>query len=90
MPAALQFDRVAKRYGRHDVLKGVNLVVEPQEFIALVGINGAGKTTLIKALLDFCAIDGGTIQIFGIDHRKTGARAGLAFLPERFVPPSFA
>ncbi|MGH8604574.1 MAG: ABC transporter ATP-binding protein, partial [Gammaproteobacteria bacterium] len=44
----------------------------------------------IKALLDFCAIDGGTIQIFGIDHRKTGARAGLAFLPERFVPPSFA
>ncbi|MGH8658307.1 MAG: ABC transporter ATP-binding protein [Gammaproteobacteria bacterium] len=90
MPASLQLDRVAKRYGRHDVLNGVDLVVEPQEFIALVGINGAGKTTLIKALLDFCAIDGGTIQIFGIDHRQTEARARLAFLPERFIPPSFA
>ncbi len=87
---ALQLDHVAKRYGRHDVLKGVDLVVEPQEFIALVGVNGAGKTTLIKALLDFCAIDGGTIQLFGIDHRQTGARARLAFLPERFIPPSFA
>lgn len=90
MQPTVRFEQVTKRYGRHEVLKGVNLVVEPQEFIALVGINGAGKTTLIKALLDFCTIDGGTIQIFGIDHRQTSARARLAFLPERFIPPSFA
>ncbi|MGH8579167.1 MAG: ABC transporter ATP-binding protein [Gammaproteobacteria bacterium] len=86
----MQLERVAKRYGRHNVLKGVDLVVEHQESIALVGTNGAGKTTLIKALLDFCVIDGGTIQIFGIDHRQTQAPARLAFLPERFTPPSFA
>ncbi len=90
MTTALRFDQVVKNHGHLSVLNGVNLVVRANEYLALVGINGAGKTTLIKALLDFCAIDGGTIQIFGIDHRKTSARARLAFLPERFIPPSFA
>ncbi len=85
----LELDSVAKAYGKQVVLSKVDLVVDEGEFFGLVGVNGAGKTTLIKAMLDFCGIDDGTIEFFGITHRDTQARSRLAFLPERFVPPYF-
>ena len=86
---ALAIESVAKSFGRQPVLERVTLRVSAGEFVGLVGLNGAGKTTLIKGLLDFAALDAGTISIFGVDHRRTRARERLAFLPERFNPPYF-
>ena len=86
---ALRFQHVTKRYGATQVLRGLDLEIGSGEFFGLVGMNGAGKTTLIKCLLDFCALDGGSIEIFGLSHRLTEARKPLAFLPERFMPPYY-
>lgn len=86
---ALRFHQLAKRYGDASVLQGVDLEVGAGECVALVGVNGAGKTSLMKCLLDFCATDGGSIAIFGRDHRQPAARAPLGFLPERFTPPYY-
>ena len=86
---ALRFHQVAQRYAALPVLKGIDLTVGAGEFFGLVGVNGAGKTSLIKCLLDFCALDGGRIDIFGRSHRLPAARAPLAFLPERFMPPYY-
>jgi len=86
---ALRFDGLGKSYGRMPALADLSLEIRRGEFIALIGVNGAGKTTLIKCLLDFCAVDRGRIEIFGIDHRQTAARTRLAYLPERFNPPYF-
>lgn len=86
---AIHIHRLYKGFKGRGVLKGVNLQVKPGEYFGLVGMNGAGKTTLIKALLDFCQIDQGHIRIFGAEHRLTGARQRLAFLPERFNPPYY-
>lgn len=86
---ALRFHQLAKRYGDTSVLQGVDLEVAAGESVALVGVNGAGKTSLMKCLLDFCAVDGGSIAIFGRDHRQPAARAPLGFLPERFTPPYY-
>jgi ABC-2 type transport system ATP-binding protein len=86
---ALRFDRVSKVYAGVSALEDFSLEVRRGEFIALVGVNGAGKTTLIKCLLDFCDADRGAIEIFGVPHRETAARAQLAYLPERFNPPFF-
>jgi ABC-2 type transport system ATP-binding protein len=85
--AALQFDAVRKRFGRVTVLDGVTFEVPAGAAFGLAGLNGAGKTTLIKCMLDLAAPDGGEIRIFGETHRQAHARARLAFLPERFVPP---
>jgi ABC-2 type transport system ATP-binding protein len=87
--SAVRFDQVRKSYDRLPVLKGIDLDVAPGATFGLVGINGAGKTTLIKCLLDFCHIDDGGIEIFGTRHTDSQARARLAFLPERFMPPYY-
>ncbi|MBI5920540.1 MAG: ABC transporter ATP-binding protein [Betaproteobacteria bacterium] len=86
---AIRFKNVAKRYGTTQVLSDVDLEVCQGEFFGLVGMNGAGKTTLVKCLLDFCALDGGSIEIFGVSQRLTQARRPLVFLPERLIPPYY-
>jgi len=65
----------------------VNLAVGAGESLALVGVNGAGKSTCIKALLDLCEVDSGTIEVFGTPHTEPRARSRVAYLPERFLPP---
>ena len=86
---ALRFQQVDKRYGQARVLRGVDLELRAGECFGLVGVNGAGKTSLIKCLLDFCALDGGAIDIFGQPHSRPASRAPLGFLPERFTPPYY-
>ncbi|WP_343729484.1 ABC transporter ATP-binding protein [Duganella sp.] len=86
---ALRFQQVTKRYGTASVLHGVDLELRSGECFGLVGVNGAGKTSLIKCLLDFCALDGGSIEIFGQPHHQPAARQPLGFLPERFTPPYY-
>lgn len=86
---ALRFARVTKHYANTRALAEFSLDVRRGEFFGVIGVNGAGKTTLLKSLLDFCDIDGGSIEIFGVSHRLTRARARLAFLPEHFTPPFY-
>jgi cell division transport system ATP-binding protein len=48
----IHFDRVSKEYPASGlVLEDISFVIEPKEFISLVGPSGAGKTTLLKLLL---------------------------------------
>jgi len=88
-PVALRAEGLVKRFGTRPALDGVTLEVGPGAAAGLVGANGAGKTTFIKCALDLCAADAGRIEIFGVDGRQPAARARLAYLPERFVPPYY-
>lgn len=86
---ALHFQQIVKSYDKKPALRQIELTIQKGEFFGLVGMNGAGKTTLLKCMLDFCALDSGIIDIFGVSHRLTEARKPLAFLPERFMPPYY-
>ncbi|MBU4212527.1 MAG: ATP-binding cassette domain-containing protein [Verrucomicrobia bacterium] len=52
------------------VLEDVNLTIEPDRVIALVGENGSGKTTLIKLLCRLYDPSTGKITVDGIDLRQ--------------------
>ena len=87
--AAFRAEGLVKRFGARRALDGVSISVGPGIAMGLVGANGAGKTTFIKCALDLCAADAGRVEIFGLDSRQAAARARLAYLPERFVPPYY-
>jgi len=87
--AAFRAEGLVKRFGARRALDGVGMEVAPGASMGLVGANGAGKTTLLKCALDLCAADAGRVEIFGLDCRQAAARARLAYVPERFVPPYY-
>jgi branched-chain amino acid transport system ATP-binding protein len=61
----LEITDLCSRYGRIDVLKGVNLDVKAGEVVALIGSNGAGKTTLLHALSGVQPISNGQVTFLG-------------------------
>ena len=63
--AVLEARGVRKAYGRHQVLRGVDLTVEPGQLVAMVGENGAGKSTLLKTLAGTLPADAGTVRLAG-------------------------
>ena len=67
----IEFRNVHFRYpgAETDVLKDINLRINPGERIALVGLNGAGKTTLVKLLTRLYDPTQGQILLDGIDLR---------------------
>lgn len=67
---------------RRQVLRGVDLSLEPGENVALIGRSGCGKTTLLRALLLLDSpgpADAGEILLDGEPVRRGGARALRAF-----------
>jgi len=61
------FEGVIKEYGGQRVLHGVDLAVEPGEFVSLLGPSGCGKTTALRVLAGLERADGGTVRIGGTD-----------------------
>jgi ABC-type multidrug transport system ATPase subunit len=82
--------QLRKRYGRHDVLDGLDLVARPGEVTLLVGANGCGKTTTLRVLCGLSKPDAGTVRVAGVDvaASRVAALAAVAFLPQspRFHP----
>jgi len=56
-------------YGESEILRGIDLEVQPGEVIAFVGRTGTGKSTLMDLLLRFHDPTSGSIEIDGIDLR---------------------
>jgi len=54
-------------FGKTEVLKGINLAIEPGEFFTFLGPSGSGKSTLLRAIAGFGPEPGGTILIGGDD-----------------------
>ena len=79
---ALDARGIRKSYGTHQVLRGVDLRVEPGQILGLLGRNGAGKSTLITILCGLRRADSGTASI--CDHRPTSTEAArsIGYAPQ--------
>ena len=49
-PPVLQIQGLHKRFGDHEVLRGIDLDVQPGDRIAIIGSSGSGKSTLLRCL----------------------------------------
>jgi ABC-2 type transport system ATP-binding protein len=65
---------ICKRFGRNEVLRGLNLSVAEGSAYALIGANGAGKTTLIRILMNILEAELGKAVILGVDSRRLSPR----------------
>jgi ABC-type multidrug transport system ATPase subunit len=59
--AVLEVRDVHKRFGRHHVLKGVDLKVNRGEIVGITGENGSGKSTLLKIIVGLLPFDRGEV-----------------------------
>ena len=66
-PPILEVRRLGRNFGSLTALEGVDLVVRPGEFIALLGPSGSGKTTLLNLVAGLLTPTSGRILIQGID-----------------------
>lgn len=88
MSEVLIIDKMTTHYGKETILDDISLSVASSEIFGLIGLNGVGKTTLIKSILTLVKPTAGKVRIFGEDHMDPVSRAKLAFLPEKFQPPT--
>ncbi|WP_323772242.1 ABC transporter ATP-binding protein [Antarctobacter sp.] len=65
MASGILLTDVRKSFGSTDVIKGINLEIEPGEFVVLVGPSGCGKSTLLNLVSGLETLTGGEIQIGG-------------------------
>ncbi|GAA2881245.1 ABC transporter ATP-binding protein [Streptosporangium fragile] len=79
-PVAPQGHRVELRDVRfgyedgHEVLRGIDLVLEPGTVTAVVGPSGSGKSTLVRLLPRFFDPTHGSVLLGGVDLREIGSR----------------
>jgi ABC-2 type transport system ATP-binding protein len=78
--------RLTKKYGEDEVLRGVDLRIKEGEFYALMGPNGSGKTTLTSIIASVRKPTSGKVEIFGKAPKE--AKKLMAYIPqENFSSP---
>ncbi|MGW2937030.1 ABC transporter ATP-binding protein [Streptomyces sp. NPDC001156] len=77
MAPILTLDAVVAGYGAGDILKGVNLIVEPGTVTCLIGPNGAGKSTVLKTISGLLRPKEGTVAFRGEPLGKLSPRERL-------------
>jgi phospholipid/cholesterol/gamma-HCH transport system ATP-binding protein len=78
---------IHKRFGDHEVLRGVNLKIEEGQTLALIGGSGIGKSVLLKHIIGLLKPDKGRIlvdnqdlsQLYGKVLRQIRERFGIVF-----------
>jgi len=73
-------------YGETEILKSINISVDPAQTVAVIGPNGAGKSTVIKSVLGLLNVRGGKISLSGKDiigiAPDEAIRQGISYVPQ--------
>ncbi|WP_117192879.1 ABC transporter ATP-binding protein [Rhizobium terrae] len=61
--ATIELEKLVKRYGKVEVVKGIDLSIADGEFVVFVGPSGCGKSTTLRMIAGLEEISGGTLKI---------------------------
>ena len=76
-------ENVHKKFGKNQVLSGVDLTISDGGIFAILGPNGSGKTTLIKSILGMVIPNKGNITVLGENIKKNSDyRHKIDYLPQ--------
>ncbi|MBZ9787556.1 ABC transporter ATP-binding protein [Psychroflexus sp. CAK57W] len=79
----VEFKDIQKKFGKNDVLTGINLKIQDGKTTAILGPNGSGKTTLIKILLGMCHSNKGDILVGNSTTKNNWSyRKNIDYLPQ--------
>ena len=82
----LTLSGVRKAYGAVEVIKGVDLAIEPGEFVVFVGPSGCGKSTLLRMIAGLEEITGGDLAIGGARMNDVDAsNRGIAMVFQSYA-----
>ncbi|MCG6859721.1 MAG: ABC transporter ATP-binding protein [Chromatiaceae bacterium] len=89
MEELLSVAGLARHYGAHQALAGVDLQLARGEVLGLLGPNGAGKTTCLQILSGNLTPTRGEVRVLGLDLTRSArsAKRHIGYLPER--PPLY-
>lgn len=73
----VHLDRVSRRFGNVEAVRGLSLALEPGKCFGLLGRNGAGKSTALRLVMGMLRPDAGTVRLFGLDPLREPERAKL-------------
>jgi multiple sugar transport system ATP-binding protein len=84
--AYVQIKSLVKAFGETEIIHGVDLEIEKQEFTVFVGHSGCGKTTLLRLIAGLEEVTAGTIHIGEkrVDHLPP-AKRGLAMVFQNYA-----
>ena len=81
MTPVLSFSNAALGFGGRSLWSGLDLSVEPGEFLAVLGPNGSGKTSLLKTILGQQRLDAGSVTLEGHPIHRGDRRVG--YIPQQ-------
>ncbi len=69
-------ERVHKRFGRNEVLRGITLSVAPGEVMCLLGPSGSGKSTFLRCINHLERVDAGELRVDGelVGYREANGK----------------
>ncbi|NMN05043.1 MULTISPECIES: ABC transporter ATP-binding protein [unclassified Novosphingobium] len=89
MPSQVELNDVRKGFGDRQIIKGIDLAIQPSEFIVLVGPSGCGKSTLLRMIAGLESVDAGEIRFDGVvvnDRTPAERNVGMVFQSYALYP----
>lgn len=80
----IELKDVRKKFGRKEVLKGVNFTVPKGQISSLIGINGSGKTTILNHIMNLMPMTSGEILVDDEKH-SPAIYEKVAFIPDAAI-----
>ena len=76
----VKLEGVWVQYNGVPILEGINLAIEQDDFLGIIGPNGGGKTTLLKVILGLISPSHGKVSVLGKPPEKS--RSNIGYVPQ--------
>lgn len=83
-PPVISATGLIKKYGVHEVVKGISFSVQPGQCFGLLGPNGAGKSTTMRMIMGLCDVTAGSLEVFNqpVQRMSREIKAKIGLVPQ--------